>query len=106
MLKTLEANMARPTKESPKKQYTIMLEPEIVERIDKIAEKCGLSRSNLMKNFLLIGLDLAFVYESFGIVAAVGMGRKLVDWFKKSKSEGKIVFDNEGEFQMVDTEKK
>ena len=93
--------MGRPPLDSPKKQYTVMLEPQIVEEIDRIAKKVGISRSHLMKNMIEVGLDSAKVYESLGIISAVSYGRKIVDWFKKSKEEGKIIIGQDGDFKII-----
>jgi metal-responsive CopG/Arc/MetJ family transcriptional regulator len=60
--------MGRPPLKSPRKQYTVMLEPEMVEEIDRIANKVGISRSQLMKNMIQVGLDAAKVYESTGVL--------------------------------------
>jgi len=98
--------MGRPSKENPKKPYSIMLNPEIVKHIDEIAKNAGLSRSELMVNLMILGLDFAKIYDAFGITSAVGISRKLVKKIQEWKSEGKIIFNNEDEFKIIDTEKK
>jgi hypothetical protein len=97
--------MGRPSKENPKKQYTIMLDPKVVKRIDIIAKNSHMSRSELMSNLMLLGLDFAKIYDVFGITSAVGISRKLIEKIQEWKSEGKIIFNNEDEFKIVDTEK-
>lgn len=94
--------MGRPPLDSPKKQYTVMLEPKMVDEIDRIAEKVGISRSQLMKNMIEVGLESVKVYEALGVISAVGYGRKIIDWFKKSKEEGKIVIGKDGDFKIVE----
>ena len=92
--------MGRPPLKKPKKQYTLMYEPEKMEIIDRISEKCGVSRSQLLSNLVDIGLDTARIYESIGVVSAVGYSRKIIDWFKKSKDEGKIVIGKDGNLKI------
>ena len=93
--------MGRPPIDNPKKKITIMIKPENLKEINRIANKGGLSRSQLIDNLLEVGLDGVKIYESLGIVSAVGYGRQIVNWFKKSKEEGKVVIGEDGDFKIV-----
>ena len=81
--------MARPKKNVIKKSYSVMLEPDIVKKIDILAKKAGLTRSNFMRNLLITGLDDAKLFDRFGLISLFAGGRDTINKFKK-----KILLDD------------
>jgi len=69
--------MGRPPVKEAKQQYTIMLKPSVVQEIDRIADKLGLTRSQLMSNYIEFGMDETKGMERVGIIKAVSVYRKL-----------------------------
>jgi hypothetical protein len=69
--------MGRPTVKEAKQQYTIMLKPKVVKEIDRIAERVGLTRSQLMGNYIEFGMKESQGMERWGIIKAVSVARKL-----------------------------
>lgn len=69
--------MGRPPVKEPKQQYTIMLRPSVVKEIDRIAEKIGLTRSQLMGNYIDFGMEETQGMERVGIIKAVSVYRKM-----------------------------
>ena len=69
--------MGRPKVKEAKQQYTIMLKPSVVKEIDRIAERIGLTRSQLMGNYIEFGMEEAQGMERLGIIGAVSAYRKL-----------------------------
>jgi hypothetical protein len=83
-----------------KKQYNVQLEDDVVARIDRIAEKLDLSRSQMMRNMLLIGIDDAEAVDKTGLFSAVMFSRDLIRKFKESVLKGRISLDDDGELKL------
>lgn len=49
--------MARPKVKEAKRQYTAMLKPSTVKEIDKIADKIGLTRSQLIFSYIAYAVE-------------------------------------------------
>jgi metal-responsive CopG/Arc/MetJ family transcriptional regulator len=81
--------MARPKKIDPKKQFTVMLKPSVVDEIDRIAKKLDLSRSQLMANLIQSGLDDAKVLEKMGMLDLIRMGSKIASKLRIDFLSGK-----------------
>ena len=88
--------MTRPKSKEAKQQYTVMLKPSIVEEIDRIAERIGLTRSQLLGNMLEIGLEEARAMEKLGILNTVVIMRKI----KEAVFGGKVSIDEKGELEI------
>lgn len=86
------ATMGRPPVKEAKQQYTIMLKPSVVKEIDRIAERIGLTRSQLMANYIEFGMEETKGMEQVGIIKAVSVYRKMTG---KPKS-GKLSSDEIG----------
>lgn len=69
--------MGRPPVKEAKQQYTIMLKPSVVKEIDRIAEKIGMTRSQLMGNYIEFGMEETQGMERVGIIKAVSVFRKM-----------------------------
>jgi hypothetical protein len=94
--------MGRPPKKDEKKvPVTISVDPAVYKQITKMSENSGQTTANLITNLMMVGLDLAKVYDVFGVFSAVGIGRKLVKSFKTWKEQGEIVLSQDGEFKIV-----
>jgi len=63
-----------------KEAYTVQLDPEFVEKIDKLADKHGMSRSQLMGNFLQSAYEDAVILDKLGLLTAA---RSLIDLKEK-----------------------
>jgi len=70
-----------------KEQYTVQLEPEFVERLDKMAAKLELSRSQLMRNLLKTAYDDAVIYDKLGVFKAIQVGRMVKEYKDKLVKE-------------------
>jgi hypothetical protein len=80
-----------------KEQYTVQLEPEFVEKIDKLADKLELSRSQLMRNFLHTAYDDAVMLDKLGLLTAENIGQKLFIKFKEKYLSEKISSDEKND---------
>ena len=92
--------MARPAAKEPKQQYTVMLKPDTVKEIDKLAEKIGLNRSQFMNNLIETALDDARILDKAGIFKAAIIGEKLMRKFKEAVFTGKVSLDKQGEIEI------
>jgi predicted DNA-binding protein len=84
----------------PAKQYTVQLDPEFVEKIDKMAEKLGLSRSQMMRNLMKSGLEDAVTLERFGLFSAFRLGQKVMKKIKEGIASGRIRLTKEGDLKI------
>ena len=78
--------MARPKKDEKKIQYTVMIEPSIIEEIKKLAEKAEMPAATLARNCLKMGLDDARILNKAGFIKMVGASRRKIDQIKKMMS--------------------
>ena len=85
-----------------KEQYTVQLDPEFVQKLDKMAAKIGISRSNLMRNLLENGYEDAVMLDRIGLVAAFKFGLKLIRKIKEGIATGRITFNEDGELKIKD----
>ncbi len=83
-----------------KKQYTVQLEDDVVERIDRLAAKLGHNRSQMMRNMLLQGLADAEMVDKTGIFSAVMFSKEIITKVKEAALKGKIYLDKNGELKM------
>jgi hypothetical protein len=75
--------MARPKKDEKKVQYTVMIEPSVIEEIKKLADKLQMPAGTFARNLLMLGLDDARLFDKAGIVGLVGTSRKKMDELKR-----------------------
>ncbi len=77
--------MGRPPIKEPKQQFTIMLKPSVVKEIDRIAERLGLTRSQLMANYIDFGMEETKGMERVGIIKAVSVFKRMTGSLKNDK---------------------
>jgi hypothetical protein len=63
--------------EPKRKNYTVQLEPEFVDKLDKLAGQLDLSRGQLMRNCMMSGFDDAVMLKKLGILQTVNYIQKL-----------------------------
>lgn len=63
--------MGRPKKEKVKVPLTVWVDHEDIQRLDKVSESTGLSRSRMASNLLKAGLEDAEVMDAFGLFSFV-----------------------------------
>jgi predicted transcriptional regulator len=85
-----------------KEQYTVQLDPNFVEKLDKMAEKIGVSRSQLMRNLLINAYDDAVMLDKIGLLAAFKFGQKMIKKIKEGIASGRITYDEDGELKIKD----
>jgi len=83
-----------------KEQYTVQLESEFVAKLDAMATKIGVSRSQLMRNLLESAYEDAVMLEKIGLLAAFKFGQKLIKNIREGIASGKITFNEEGELNI------
>lgn len=59
-----------------KEAYTVQLDPDFVGKIDAMADKYGMSRSQLMGNLLEMGFEDVVILDRLGLIK---VGRAIVD---------------------------
>jgi predicted DNA-binding protein len=82
------------------KQYSIQLEPEIIEKIDYYAKKYDLTRSKLMRNLIISGLDDMNILHKAGILKTVQFKDKVVTTIKNLIKGEKIYIGKNGKLKI------
>lgn len=82
--------MVRPKAKEPKKQFTVMLKPSVVERVDKFADKLELSRSQMMSNLIGMALEDADIFDKSGLLDIVKVGGKVLRDIKEKFFKGEF----------------
>lgn len=88
-----------------KEQYTVQLDPEFVSKLDKMAEKLNLSRSQLMRNLMESGYEDAVMLEKIGLIAAFKFGQKLISKIREGIATGRITLDEKEGLKIKDKDK-
>jgi len=81
-------------KREKKIRVTIQVERELVDKIDILADKYNLTRSQLMRNMLEMGYDDAHMLESVGILPVVHFGINVFERFKESLKAGNVKIED------------
>ena len=92
--------MVRPTMKEATKQYTVMLPPSIVEKIDEYAEEYGLTRSQFMRNLIVSGLEDVGLLRKLGIMKTVNIGKTIAKRTLALFKQDKIDVTEEGEIEI------
>ena len=75
--------MPRPKKDNKMIQYTIMLDPDIIEEIKCLSQKADLPAAKFTRNLVLTGLDEARLFDKAALLRLFGGGRKQIEKIKK-----------------------
>ncbi len=70
----------RPPKEKTKIRVHLMLDPDLVNYIDDLAEKLDMSRSDLIEKFVLLGLDDVKLMDKVGAIDLIIALRAFKDY--------------------------
>lgn len=62
--------------------------PSEIERLDRMAEKGGLTRSQFLRNLIVVGLEETELFEKFGLVRAALTVRDICSWMSMKVSTG------------------
>lgn len=73
---------------SGERPIPIKLSEEFINRLDNLAEKAGLSRHQLMKNIILVGLEQTEALSKVGIIKLAVIIRDLPETFKAICDKG------------------
>lgn len=60
--------------------------PSEIARLDKLAEKGGLTRSHFIRNLIIVGLEETEIFDKFGLVRATITARDICSWMSMKVS--------------------
>lgn len=86
--------------ERTRRQYSVQLEDEIIARIDKLAEKLDLTRSQILRNFVLTGLEDAEILNKSGVFNIIKIGKDIRKKFIEDIAEGNLSLDKKGNWKI------
>ena len=66
---------------------------EVLDRIDRLAKRGGVTRSHLMRNLVVIGVEYLEGAEKFGLLQTSLVLRDFGEWFK-AKLESRLLSDH------------
>ena len=81
--KPKKRRVGRPTKEIVRGKYMVYLEPDIIGEVDRLAARMDLSRSELMRNLLVYGLNDLVGFERVGLIRAVEEFRQMRNFLRQ-----------------------
>ena len=70
------------------KSITVWFEPEMVDRLDRLAKRGDIPRSRLVRNLVGIGVDYLETCEKFGVLQTALVLRDFGNWVKGSCEDG------------------
>jgi len=84
----------------PRKQYNVQLDDKDVERIDGLAEQRKMTRTQLMRNLILIGLDDAEMLQKTGVLTFAEFSKDFMVKVKEAAIKGRLALDKKGELKL------
>ena len=76
--------MKKPIKENIEEKCASIWFPEsVLDRVDRIAAKGGIKRSELVRNMTLIGVEYLETAEKYGIFQTALVLRDFAEWFRE-----------------------
>lgn len=73
-----------------KKGVTIVFDVEKLKKIDAMADKYGVNRSQFIRNLVDVGFDQAVLLEGIGVLPVVNFGTVLFEKFKNALRSGAV----------------
>ena len=80
-----------PSEKGDKQAVTIWVDKSLVERIEKLAVKGDITRSQLIVNMLVQTVEYLEKLDKLGIWATARVFRDLGEWLKQRFDKGKVV---------------
>jgi len=86
--------------ERDNKQYSVQLEPEIIAKIDYYAKEYGLTRSKLMRNLIITGLDDMNILHKAGVLKMIQFKDKVVMTIQNLINDKKLYVGKNGNLKV------
>ena len=80
--------MARKKEQENLQNVVFRMTPSEIERLDRMADKIGRTRSQLLRNLIVVGLEEIELFEKFGMVRASITVRDICSWMSMKVSKG------------------
>ena len=61
--------------------------PSEIERLDRLASRTGITRSQFIRNLIIVGLEETETFEKFGLVRAAITVRDICSWMSMKVSQ-------------------
>lgn len=75
--------MARPKPEEPQQIVNFRMSPDEIERLERLAARFGLTRSQFIRNLIMTGLDETEVWEKVGVLPVAITVRDVAQWMSE-----------------------
>ena len=73
------------------KVATIWFDQSVLDRVDRLAEKGGISRSLLVRNLTVVGLEYLETCDRYGLYRTAIVMRDFAAWFKEQCDSGVLL---------------
>jgi predicted DNA-binding protein len=80
--------MTRKKEQENLQNVVFRMTPSEIGRLDRLAEKISRTRSQLLRNLIIVGLEETELFEKFGMVRAVITVRDICSWMSMKVSKG------------------
>jgi len=79
--------MARKKQDETLQNIVFRLTPSEIERLDRLAEKGDLTRSQFLRNLVTVGLEEVEILEKFGIIRTSLTIRDICSWMSNKVTQ-------------------
>jgi hypothetical protein len=80
--------MARKKTDETLQNVVFRLTPSEIDRLDRLAEKADLTRSQFLRNIITVGLEEVELLEKFGIMRTSLTIRDICSWMSNKVTQG------------------
>ncbi|MDY0262977.1 hypothetical protein [Syntrophotalea acetylenica] len=78
--------MTKKSEQENLQNVVFRMTPSEIDRVDKFAEKIGSTRSQCIRNLIIVGLEEAEIFEKFGLIRAGITVRDICGWMSEKVS--------------------
>lgn len=78
--------MATKKEQETLQNVVFRMTPSEIERLDLMAEKYGVTRSQFLRNLIMVGLEESEMFNKFGLVRAAITVRDICGWMSSQVS--------------------
>ena len=79
--------MARKKQDETLQNVVFRMTPSEIDRLDRLADKAGLTRSRFLRNLIIVGLEETEMFEKFGLVRATLTVRDICSWMSNKVTQ-------------------
>lgn len=80
--------MTKKSDQEAMQNVVFRMTPDEIENLDNFADQMGLTRSQLIRNLVVVGMEETEIFKKLGLVRAVITVRDICSWMSHKVSQG------------------